>query len=239
MAVHGGPDIVEDGLIFAVGAGNEQSYVSGSTTCTSLIGNITGSLVNGVGFSSANQGSWQFDGSDDYIDCGDITAFNGATEMSCFCWIKINTLAIDKGIMVKWDYATQGCIGIQTAAASDELKVFVASAINESGTNHVSTTDANLVAGTWYYVGFVYDGSESVSIDRVKIYVDGVGKTLGASGTIATSLTTATSTFKMGKWGGSLLRYAATNTTSTYIHNRALSPSEVLQNYNATKNRFI
>jgi len=47
-----GPDIVDDGLIFAVDAGSTRSYPGSGTTTTSLIGSNTGTLTNGVGFSS-------------------------------------------------------------------------------------------------------------------------------------------------------------------------------------------
>ena len=63
-----GPRIVKDGLVFYVDAANPKSYVSGDTTCTDLVGGNVGSLQNGVGFSVENNGTWSFDGSDDYIN---------------------------------------------------------------------------------------------------------------------------------------------------------------------------
>ena len=52
--------IVTDGLVFAVDAGNLVSYENGSATTYSLTGSITGTLNNGVGFDSANGGTWSF-----------------------------------------------------------------------------------------------------------------------------------------------------------------------------------
>jgi hypothetical protein len=55
--------------ILAIDAGNPVSYVSGSTSTTNLVnGTSGGTLVNGTSFSSANSGSWVFDGADDYIN---------------------------------------------------------------------------------------------------------------------------------------------------------------------------
>ena len=45
-----GPDIITDGLVFAVDAGSERSYPGSGTTATSLISSNTGTLTNGVGF---------------------------------------------------------------------------------------------------------------------------------------------------------------------------------------------
>jgi hypothetical protein len=45
--------------------GNLVSYESGSTTTYSLTGSISGSLINGTGFTNNNGGAWNFDGTDD------------------------------------------------------------------------------------------------------------------------------------------------------------------------------
>ena len=64
---YGPPAIVTDGLIFAVDAGNGQSYVSGSLKAFDLVSSNTGSLINQAQYSPVGNGSWAFDGSDDYI----------------------------------------------------------------------------------------------------------------------------------------------------------------------------
>jgi hypothetical protein len=69
---YGTPAIVTDGLIFAVDAGNDQSYVTASLDTFSLVSSETGSLKNETAWNSTNQGTWTFEGTDDYIDCGDV-----------------------------------------------------------------------------------------------------------------------------------------------------------------------
>ena len=238
---YGTPAIVTDGLIFAVDAGNGQSYVSGSTTCTSLVGNNTGSLSdsNGSGmYEDINQGTWVFDGADDYIDCGDITAFDNATELTLNGWIKISSPFVNDTIMAKWLHGSQACITIQLDTSDiEELKVFVASGLADGGSNYTITTDSSLVVDTWYLVSVVYDGSEAAA-DRIKIYVNGTLKSTSVSGTIATSLTSATSTFELGRLVG-IGRYWDGNIANGQLYNKALTAAEVLQNYNATKERFI
>ena len=77
MGAFGGPDIVEDGLMFAVDAGSTRSYPNPGTgtAVNSLVSSITGSLANGVGFSTNNGGTWDFDGVDDIIFAGDGTDY--------------------------------------------------------------------------------------------------------------------------------------------------------------------
>ena len=69
---YGTPAIVTDGLIFAVDAGNGQSYVSGSLDTFSLVSSATGSLINDTQYSPSASGCWDFDGADDFINCGDM-----------------------------------------------------------------------------------------------------------------------------------------------------------------------
>jgi len=235
---YGTPAIVTDGLVFAVDAGNGQSYVSGSGNCFSLVSSDTGSIHNDVDFSSANQGSWVFDGCDCDIDCGDIAAFGGATELTLNGWIKIASPFVNDTIMAKWQAGSQACIIIQLDTSDiEELKVFVASGLTDGGSNYTKTTDSNLVVDTWYFISVIYDGTEAAA-DRIKIYVNGTLKSTSVSGTIPTSLTSATSTFELGRLVG-LGRYWDGNISNIHINNKALTASEILQNYNATKNRFI
>ena len=235
---NGTPTIVTDGLVFAIDAGNGQSYVSASLDTFSLVSSNTGSIHNDVDFSSANQGSWVFDGADDYIDCGDITAFDNATELTLNGWIKTGSPFVNDTIMAKWLHGSQACITIQLDTSDiEELKVFVASGLADGGSNYTITTDSSLVVDTWYLVSVVYDGSEAAA-DRIKIYVNGTLKSTSVSGTIATSLTSATSTFELGRLVG-IGRYWDGNIANGQLYNKALTAAEVLQNYNATKERFI
>ena len=80
MSVEGGPNIIEDGLVFAVDAANPRSYVSGSLDTFDLINlssTNTGSLLNGidVNYSEAH-GVWNLDGVDDQIEWKNIDSSN-------------------------------------------------------------------------------------------------------------------------------------------------------------------
>jgi hypothetical protein len=89
MAVHGGPadwwtegtdagrthiatkGIVQSGLVLNLDAGVSASYPGSGTNWTDLSGNgNNGTLVNGVGYNSANNGSFVFDGVNDYGSFG-------------------------------------------------------------------------------------------------------------------------------------------------------------------------
>jgi hypothetical protein len=62
------PRVVTNGLVYYIDAANPRSYSgSGNTAYELQLSGIGGTLVNGVGFSSANNGSFIFDGTNDYI----------------------------------------------------------------------------------------------------------------------------------------------------------------------------
>jgi hypothetical protein len=54
MGFYRGPNIVTDGLVFAVDAASARSYPGSGTSTTSLVGTSVGTLTNGDGFDSAN-----------------------------------------------------------------------------------------------------------------------------------------------------------------------------------------
>ena len=68
MAVSRGNKIVTDGLIFHFDAANLKSYVSGNTICNDMSATqYNGTLNNGTSFNTSDNGSFVFDGVDDYI----------------------------------------------------------------------------------------------------------------------------------------------------------------------------
>ena len=72
MGVKAGPRIVKDGLIMYLDAANTRSYSGSGLTANGLIGGIGGTLANGTGFGTTNNGFFIFDGTNDYIDCGNF-----------------------------------------------------------------------------------------------------------------------------------------------------------------------
>ena len=83
MAVQWGTEIVTDGLVAYLDAGNQNSYPGTGTSWTDIsrINNTT-SLINGPTFDSAYGGSIVFDGVNDYAALHN--AFTGITPTNNF-----------------------------------------------------------------------------------------------------------------------------------------------------------
>ena len=244
MATSYAPNIVTDGLVACWDAAGKRSYPGTGTTWYDLAGGYNGTLENGddgsLTFDPAKGGSLNFDGTDDYINCGNVTEIDSSSTMSYCMWAKLDAVTGSNTYIAKWKYSSprQGCFSMQTedVGGDYELRVFVAINLTEGGGNIIDTADAPLTTN-WQYVSVVYDGSLAAA-SRVAIYVDGVKSATSATlGTIPTSLTSSTADLEIGRWEG-LGRYFDGNIASVGFYTRALTAAEVKQNYHATKGRF-
>jgi hypothetical protein len=187
----------------------------------------TGKIDGGAGLVAA---------SSQFIDTVDIASLDNAGAISVFAWIKETALAVNEGIVVKWDYQTQGNFAIQTGAlVAGYLSVFIATSLADTGAGcRVDTSAAVLTANTWHHVGFVFDGSQTGNANRLKIYVDGqsVGVTQGIGNVPATTIAGSTATVKIGKFGGILTRYFNGVMDEVIVLNAPLSADWALTQYN-------
>ena len=117
----GGGSVITDGLIFYIDPANTKSYVGGSTSTDSLVGAITGSLINGTSFSSAKHGSWDFDGTDDRLEINDLANIPLANS-SFNIWVRPNQ-GLGEGRAYQWCFTADASYPVMGLAytPTDEL----------------------------------------------------------------------------------------------------------------------
>jgi len=222
------PPIVTDGLVLYLDAGNSNSYPGSGTTWTDLSGNSNnGTLINGPTFDSANGGSIFTDGTDDWIS----TSYSGsaADSYTFSAWFNNDNYSETKYILGRGrDGAGNGWSLQIQVSGSGKASAAVVTAL-PSVVGITTTGTSTLLLNTWYYITGVW-----VAGSLVKIYVNAIFE--NSVNFTGTSLRTSTN----GWWIGSI---STTLFTSGYnavaqIYNRALSDTEILQNYNAQKLRF-
>jgi hypothetical protein len=223
--------IITNGLVLCLDAANSKSYPGSGTTWTDLSGRgNTGTLVNGVGYNSANLGSLSFDGVDDYINCGNILNFTTESfTFNMFFYItSIITNAYDQGpvLFYKGNFAGVGYY-CQLSLTNPSNINFVT---NQPGTFQYTQSSALISVGTWNCCSVVRNGSS------VKIYINGVDAT--AVPEIHLNPASSSQDFQIASY---LVNNINGNikVSSFQAYNRALSAAEVLQNFNATKSRFL
>jgi hypothetical protein len=225
MSVVGGTEnIITDELVFYVDAANPKSFINGNTTWDDMGGENNGTLINGPTFDSGDGGSIVFDGSNDYVDYGAPT-WLGTGPITLSCFIKYGPGNITACSVIS-DYDSNGIGSLYMQIRFDNVKYFRGNNAGSS-TNLLTTVDLN--DDKWHNVVFTDDQS------RFRIYIDGIEDNDRSS--IPESSIANSTSFMIGQNGlGS--SFFPGRLSNIKIYNRALSATEVAQNYNALKGRF-
>ena len=233
MASLGGPNIVTSGLVLSLDAANVKSYPGSGTTWRDLSGNSNnGTLTNGPTFSSANGGSIVFDGINDYVECG--TTLGPLNSWTANAWVinrKTTGAAIfvarsggsplyDQNIILGWGSTVNNRFYVSGKTTTG---VYFSSCTSSFSPNTSSI----------YNVVGCFDAPSTT----LSLYINGV---LDNSKVVGTLFTTGSNLFtQIGCSDGLTLgNFASGNIYNASIYNRALTASEVLQNYNSIKSRF-
>jgi hypothetical protein len=235
--LNGGPgNIVTNGLILYLDAANSLSYVSGSSTWRDLSSsNLSGSLFNGPTFSSGNGGSIVFDGSNDYVGLGNSQLVSSSSYITLESWVSINSFQSYTAIISR----SQNSLpfgGYQLNVNNDSGINKFDFAVNLNGSwntwvNLGGTFASSLNTSVYYHVAGTYDGT------GISMYLNGAfisKRAVTGNLQYGASITSTNIALNIGNASS----YLNANIANIKVYNRALSPQEVLQNYNSTKARF-
>jgi hypothetical protein len=216
MALQHHPRIITNGLVLYIDAANTRSYSGSGNTALGLITGIDGTLVNGVGFTSANNGAFTFDGTNDYINFGNSSVVQQTTG-TLSAWAKASSPGSGyRGIIAK-----QGAYGL---FYTDSVLVAY-----DWAADAPRSTGINIADNTWKNVVLTYQSGVS---NGTRIYINGVSVLT----TTITILNQINNLFGGAEANAS--QYASCQASSFKMYNRVLTATEVLQNYNATKKRY-
>ena len=204
-----GIQIVTDGLVQYLDAGNVSSYPGSGTTWTDLSGNAyNATLVNSPSYSSANGGVISFDGTDDHA----TSSLPAITNYTIGAWVKwLSTQAGERQLL--------NTFNDQLGISINSSKFFVYNGNVNTGTQTVLTN-------TWYY--WVVTGTSGSTKIIINNSTDGTFTTYRAISSGATMI---------GNVSGQT-RYLNAEIGAFAVYNKVLSATELTQNYNADKTRF-
>jgi hypothetical protein len=224
MGASGGPDLVQDKLVLSLDSVDKNSYPGSGTTWSDLsVKGNDGTLTNGPALSD---GHMNFDGSNDYVNCGTDSSLNvGTGDFTFEAWARCDD---NEG------GSYPGIIGRHTNN-SNYMHLHYNTANNFDGgffVRETGETDAeslstnNLNDGEWHHLV----GVKSASTCR--IYVDGSKEGEDTNGSASPSFTTET--FRLSSFYASM----SGSIDIARVYNKALSDEEVSQNFNAQRTRF-
>jgi hypothetical protein len=237
MSFNYSPKIITNGLLFYLDAANSRSYPGSGTAWNDLSRIINnGTLVNGPTFSTNNRGIIGFDGSNDFVRLPiNISSFvGGLSSITLNVWSRKNLGSGVRRVIME--------IPMTSAVSKIFLEYQTDNTIRFGGRSQPSDafqskiTTLSYPNNTWVLI----TGIINLAANDIKIYVNGVEQT--TTGTPNFSQTTFSSST------GNNPTIAATSPNQALffngdismvlLYNRALSATEVLQNYDATKYRY-
>ncbi len=226
MGLNYNPSIVSEGLVLYLDAANRRCYSGSGLTANGLVGSIGGTLVNGVGFTSSNNGSFIFDGTNDYIPVGSLGSFYNQGSISL--WIKFTDVSASIRNPFSTNFGTANNVNVirfETGEISGSLRAWFG---NNAGT-FSGLYYTNVSANLWYNIFLTWNQSST----NVTGYTNGVLDNSNSS------WSNWPSTFaNIGLGVGYSGRYFNGNIGQVQIYNRALTPQEIAQNFNATRYRY-
>jgi hypothetical protein len=228
-----GPDIVTDGLIFALDAGSSRCFTSGDTTATDLVQGFNCSGANGNPMSGTHT-----------PNTANFPVYN-ATKGGVFDFAGGKGINVDGDLgstssssISMWLYRAPGATQYISDGRNNGGQWFLSNYtsfnINWHGTLTYNFEDpynasAPEFINKWVHMTVTSDSTGS------KIYINGVytaatgessaDEDFGINYRIGTRYTTSS------QWTGKM--------GSIYFYDKVLSASEALQNYNAQKTRFL
>ena len=226
MALSHSPRIVTDGLVLCLDAGNTKSYPGSGTTWTDLSGKgNVGELVNSPTYNSSNLGYFQFV-TDDYARIPNNTDLDTQTP-SVEVWVKTNATT-QNGFWFE-----KGTVNTQYSLFQESGYIVWRHIISGTLTNLVvNPTSSYMNTSSWYQVVGTYTSGSR------RLYINGV---LVGSDTQSGTISTNSGGMSIGAYGGysgGRSYYYNGNLAVCRIYNKALTASEVQQNFNALRGRF-
>ena len=215
--------IITTGLQLYLDAGVSSSYPGSGTTWTDLSGNGNNvTLFNSVGYNSANGGSLVFDGVNDYAQTtANVIGTGASLPHTMEMWVNFDTLVSYRwwlAVLGQYNNGSHHWIGTSATATAFGVWGGAQNAPNLLGTNR------------WLHIVSTFAGTSLIN------YVN----TTASSPVTATGFNFSNSNFSIGL----KLNYPGENyfdgkVSIARIYNRALTASEIQQNFNATKSRYF
>lgn len=233
--------VVTSGLVLLLDAADRNSYPGSGTVWRDMSGNgNNGTLTNSPTFNSANGGSIVFDGTDDYVitAAGSTPTLNITSQITLESWITSTALANSlhgDGINSK-------------GTSSDNNSGVYETVLIQSGSINYPFFRMRIGSTTPVYnpkdipinLNQIYQFVSTYNGNIMRIFINGreSGTGLVQTGNIEANTQQLTVGTRFIFRGGGNDSFFSGRIYSNKIYNRALSASEILQNYNAQKTRF-
>jgi len=241
MSVFAGPNIITSGLVLKLDAVNSKSY-NGTTTWYDMSPlRANGTMYGTVPTSSDGGGCFDFSTISGTYSGDASLGFTFASNMipttgsfTLCTWLKNPPASVGQCGMFS---NAGGANGYRFGVGRDACYVLMSGASGEGYSEPQLSFSSTLNTTLWYNVCMVFDrvGTNSGGTPQWQLYLNGVYQTATNMGTPQSAATTTAAPGLVrsaccGLYTGKLATFSA--------YNRALSVSEIMQNFNCLRSRF-
>ncbi len=223
MGLSHSPKVISDGLVLYLDATNPRSYSGTGSTWTDLSAyGYNSTLVSSPTYINNKYGQLAFNGSTQYATVPYTSTLWNAQAFTLSVWAK------------KIGTGNAGVSGIMISKDTNYIEhsyngKTLASFRNSANTQFLVSGNTAASYNEWRHYAVTYDGTQGV------LYENGAAT---GSTTLAMSVKSTTNPLNIGRWDETSYNFNGC-ISGAMVYNRALSADEVLQNYNATKYKYI
>jgi hypothetical protein len=228
-----GPTIIKDNLILCLDAANPKSYPGTGLTWSdlSIYNNTNNGLLTGPTFNNINNGALLFDGND-RVSLNNI--IKTGNDFTVAAWVYITSFSIRNAIVGNsYNYSGKnGWLFTVSSGSPNPIGSFFLSIGND---NIYLTSSSLLSLNKWVYLSATCENGGNI----IKLYKDGlrVGvKTTPYNGDI--TYTYNQSNIGLRDISGAQDPFLG-NISQVTVYNKVLTDIEILQNFNALRNRLF
>jgi hypothetical protein len=221
MTINYNSSIVTSGLGLCLDAGNPRSYPGSGTLWSDVSGNNkTGTLVNGPSYNSSNGGSFVFDGVDDYVNVNNFNVSHGTSNFTYSCWAYLSGKPALGTIFENGSWSNSFLIRFENSG----ITIY-------SMNSYYGFFSWNPSLSVWNHLTWVRDGN------NILFYINGVYSQVIAFGTSVNVIPSPGNLF-IGTSQHATSQCFNGRLNLTTVYTSALSPSQIEQNFNATRGRY-
>jgi len=180
-----------------------------------------------------------FDGTNDLVEA---TGINNLTSFSISVWFKMTGPGRTGGVTNTY---YNSLFGINSVTSPTTRRILVSTSTNPSiaegrilvqmgGSNYFSDNTSIGITTTNAWNNVVYTFTDNTA----RLYINSIAQTSQSNSSVTFPFVSDSKLY-VGAYSNPIIAYAMLgNISQTSIYNRALSETEILQNFNATKTRF-
>jgi hypothetical protein len=233
MSYYHGPKISTNGLLIFLDAANPKCYPGSGTTLNNLVNDgYTSSFATASMISTTwSNNELKFDGSNDTVRFAlKSTEFFPyvTSSITLEAWVKTPSMGPAQTVGGIWALSYGGNVYINPDGSITTY--FTNMGFPASGYGYCFSTGINIFSGAWRHICLTNNGFKST------LFID--GRFNNSADVFWSGMMLYDNDFLLGRNLNDAPYYYSGSISIARVYNRALTPNEVAENYNASKNRF-